>query len=141
MKPRILIVDDDEKNSTLLSEKMVRDGYETALAINGIEALEKTTAFHPDLIMLDIMMPKMDGYETLRRLKLSEETKYIPVVLLTGKGEVEDKVMGFDVGAEDYIIKPFSLREVSARVKSLLRMRALQAKLLGTEKMAALGGM
>ena len=141
MKPRILIVDDDEKNSTLLSEKMSRDGYETALAVNGIEALEKTQTFRPDLIMLDIMMPKMDGYEMLRRLKLSEETKYIPVILLTGKGEVEDKVMGFDVGAEDYIIKPFSLREVSARVKSLLRMRALQAKLRGTEKMAALGGM
>ncbi len=141
MKPRILIVDDDEKNLALLAEKMARDGYETALAVNGIEALEKTAAFHPDLIMLDIMMPKMDGYEALRRLKSSEETKYIPVILLTGKGETDDKVLGFDVGAEDYIIKPFSLREVSARVKALLRMRALQAKLLGSEKMAALGGM
>lgn len=141
MKPRVLIVDDDEKNVTLLSVKMERDGYEVLSASNGVEALEKVGSDHPDLILLDVMMPKMDGYEALRRLKSSEETKYIPVIMLTGRSEVEDKVMGFEVGAEDYIIKPFSLREVSARVKSLLRMRALQTRLMETEKMAALGGM
>lgn len=141
MKPRILIVDDDEKNSTLLSVKMRRDGYDTELAVNGLEALEKTAAFRPDLILMDVMMPKMDGYESLRRLKSSEKTRYIPVIMLTGRAEIDDKVMGFEVGAEDYIVKPFSLREVSARVKSLLRMRSLQTKLMETEKMAALGGM
>jgi signal transduction histidine kinase len=141
MKPRVLIVDDDERNVTLLTVKMEKDGYEVENASNGLEALEKVPQYRPDLILMDVMMPKMDGYEALRRLKSAEETRYIPVIMLTGRSEVEDKVMGFEVGAEDYIIKPFSLREVSARVKSLLRMRALQTRLMETEKMAALGGM
>ncbi len=141
MKPRILIVDDDEKNVILLSEKLSKDGFEIETASNGIEALEKVAPFQPDLILLDVMMPRMDGYETLRRLKSKEETSLLPVVMLTGRTEVEDKIMGFEVGAEDYIVKPFSLREVSARVKSLLRLRLLQAKLVETEKMAALGEM
>lgn len=140
MKPRVLIVDDDEKNAILLTVKLERDGLETQRASNGLEALAKVAPFNPDLILLDVMMPKMDGYETLRRLKSSEATRLVPVIMLTGRSEIEDKVMGFDEGAEDYIIKPFSLKEVSARVKSILRMRALQTKLLETEKMAALGG-
>jgi len=152
-------VDDDERNVILLSEKLSRDGFEIDTAFNGIEALEKVmplqgvtplqgvmpsqgvTPSNPDLILLDVMMPKMDGYETLRRLKSNEETRHIPVIMLTGRSEVEDKLMGFEVGAEDYIIKPFSLREVSARVKSFLRMRLLQTRLVETEKMAALGEM
>ncbi|HLC18999.1 MAG TPA: response regulator [Thermodesulfobacteriota bacterium] len=141
MKPRILIVDDDEKNVILLTVKMEKEGYEVEKATNGLDALDKVSSCHPDLILMDVMMPKMDGYEALRRLKSKEETRYIPVIMLTGLGEIEDKVTGFEVGAEDYIVKPFSLREVSARVKALLRMRALQAKLRDTEKMAALGGM
>ncbi|MBE7415281.1 MAG: response regulator [Deltaproteobacteria bacterium] len=99
------------------------------------------TTFHPDLVIMDVMMPQMDGYETLRHLKSREETRYIPVIMLTGRAEVEDKVLGFEVGAEDYINKPYSLQEVAARVKSLLRMRALQTKLRDTEKVAALGEM
>ncbi|HBG45568.1 MAG TPA: hypothetical protein DDW94_01100 [Deltaproteobacteria bacterium] len=141
MKPRILAVDDDERNLALLSAKLDRDGYELATARNGIEALQQVTSFHPDLIIMDVMMPRMDGYEALRHLKSREETRYIPVIMLTGRAEVEDKVLGFEVGAEDYINKPYSLLEVSARVKSLLRMRALQTKLRETEKVAALGEM
>lgn len=141
MKPRVLIVDDDEKNLILLSVKMEREGYEIAKAYNGLQALDKLSTFRPDLILMDVMMPKMDGYEALRRIKSMEETRYIPVIMLTGRTEVEDKVLGFEVGAEDYISKPYSLMEVAARVKSLLRMRALQTKLRETEKMAALGEM
>ncbi|MBI5345192.1 MAG: response regulator [Deltaproteobacteria bacterium] len=141
MKPRVLIVDDDERNILLLTEKMAKDGYETGDASNGFEALEKVKTFQPDIILMDVMMPKMDGYEALRRIKSSEETRYIPVIMLTGKSEIEDKVLGFEVGADDYIIKPFSLREMSARVKSFLRMRSLQTRLMETEKMAALGEM
>ncbi len=141
MKARVLIVDDDVKNVILLSEVMSADGYEVAEARNGVEALSILDRYHPDIILMDVMMPEMDGYEALRRLKSREETRYIPVVMLTGLGEIEDRVRGFEVGAEDYIIKPYSLREVSARVKSLLRMRALQTKLFDSEKMAALGGM
>ena len=141
MKPKILVVDDDEKNVMLLEEMMRSDGYETEAASNGIEAVEKARNGRPDLILMDIMMPKMDGYEALRRLKAIDETKYIPVIMLTGMSEIEDKLLGFEVGAEDYIVKPFSIREVSARVKSFLRMRTLQTRLMETEKMAALGEM
>ncbi len=141
MKPRVLVVDDDEQNRALLSEKLILDGYEVEIASNGVEALAKVNTFQPDLILLDVMMPVMDGYEALRWLKSREATRYIPVIILTGRAEVEDRVLGFEVGAEDYINKPYSLQEVSARVKSLLRMRALQTRLRETEKMAALGEM
>jgi signal transduction histidine kinase len=141
MRPRVLIVDDDEQSLVLLSVKLQREGYETERALNGLEALSRAKSFRPDIILLDVMMPVMDGYEALRRLKAAEETRYIPVIMLTGRAEVEDKVLSFEVGAEDYISKPYSLQEVSARVKSLLRMRALQTRLRETEKMAALGEM
>lgn len=141
MKPRILAVDDDERNLALLTAKLEREGYELDTAGNGLEALKKADGFRPDLIIMDVMMPQMDGYEALRHLKSREETRYIPVIMLTGRAEIEDKVLGFEVGAEDYINKPYSLQEVSARVKSLLRMRALQTKLRETEKVAALGNM
>lgn len=141
MKPRILVVDDSENSLVLLSSKMEVDGYDVETAKNGLEALKKVGVFHPDLILLDVMMPVMDGYEACRRLKSEEETRYIPVVMLTARSELEDKVMGLEMGAEDYIVKPYSLVEVSARVRSLLRMRVLQTKLRETEKMAALGEM
>ncbi len=141
MMPRVLVVDDDEQNLVLLSAKLEREGYAIELARNGLQALEKTQTFKPDIILLDVMMPKMDGYETLSRLKAGEETRYIPVVMLTGKAEIEDKIMGLEGGAEDYIKKPYSLVEIAARVKSLLRVRALQTRLRETEKMAALGEM
>lgn len=141
MKPKILIVDDTERSRVLLSDSMEAEGYETETASNGREALLKVETFRPDLILLDVMMPLMDGYETCRRLKSNEATRYIPVLMLTARGELEDKVMGLEVGAEDYIVKPFSIVEVGARVKSFLRMRALQAKLVETEKLAALGEM
>ncbi|MBI5562617.1 MAG: response regulator [Deltaproteobacteria bacterium] len=141
MKPRVLVVDDEEMNAILLSTKFERAGYEVERAKDGFEALQKVSVFHPDIVLLDVMMPRMDGYEALRRLKSKEETRYIPVIMLTGKADVEDKVMGLEVGAEDYISKPYSLQEVAARVKSLLRMRSLQTRLRETEKMAALGEM
>ncbi|MBI5453176.1 MAG: response regulator [Deltaproteobacteria bacterium] len=141
MKPRVLAVDDDERNLALLTAKLEREGYEVTNARNGIEALAKVRQNPPDLILMDVMMPQMDGYEALRQLKSREDTRYIPVIMLTGRTEIEDKVLGFEVGAEDYINKPYSLQEVAARVKSLLRMRALQTRLRDTEKMAALGGM
>ena len=141
MRPRILVVDDEESNLVLLATKFERIGYEVEKARNGVEALHKVHIFKPDLILLDVMMPVMDGYETLRHLKAQEDTRYLPVIMLTGKAGVEDKVMGLEVGAEDYISKPYSLQEVAARVKALLRMRLLQTRLRETEKMAALGEM
>jgi two-component system, sensor histidine kinase and response regulator len=131
-KIRVLVVDDDEGNVVLLTSKLGVDGYETDVAYDGLEALKKVESFNPDLILLDIMMPRIDGYEVLRRLKTNEKTKYIPVILLTAKGEVEDKVLGLDIGAEEYLCKPVSLVEVSARVRSLLQ-------LIEMEKLASLG--
>ncbi len=139
--PRALIVDDEEGNRDLLAARLGMDGLEIDTAADGMEALDKVKSFIPDIVLLDVMMPNMDGFEVCRRLKGSEETKYIPIVMLTAKGEVEDKVLGLDIGAEDYITKPFSLNEVSARVRSLLKMRAIHRKLREVEKMAALGEM
>lgn len=141
MKSLILIVDDNESNRMLLAAKMEVDGYETIFASNGLEGVSKALSQHPDLILLDVMMPQLDGFETCRRLKSKDETRYIPVIMLTAKGELEDKLMGLEVGAEDYIVKPYSLIEISARVKSLLAVRALYARLRESEKMAALGDM
>ncbi len=141
IKPRVLVVDDDERNVILLRVKMEREGYEVDSVSNGVDALERVRTFNPDLILMDVMMPLMNGYEVLKILKEDEKFRYIPVIMLTGLGEVEHKVQGFDVGAEDYITKPFSLREVSARVRALLRVRALQKRIRETEKMVALGGM
>jgi signal transduction histidine kinase len=138
-KIKVLVVDDDERNVELLTAKLGIDGYETDTAYDGLEALKKVESYNPDLILLDIMMPKVDGYEVCRRLKASEKTKYTPIIMLTAKGEVEDKVLGLDVGAEDYISKPCNLAELSARVRSLLHMRMLQTRLAEMEKLAALG--
>lgn len=138
-KIRILVVDDDERNIVLLASKLQSDGYETDEAHDGLEALKKVEVFNPDIILMDIMMPKMDGYEATRRLKTSEKTKYIPVIILTARGEIEDKVLGLDIGAEEYLCKPCSLVEVSARVRSLLHMKELQMRLVEMEKLAALG--
>ena len=140
-KIKILIVDDDKRNVKLLTEKLNFDGYETDIAYDGLEALEKVESFEPDLILLDIMMPKMNGFEVARKLKASEKTKYIPIIILTARGEVEDKVLGLDIGAEEYLCKPVSLTELSARVRSLLRIRMLQTRLSEMEKLAALGQM
>ncbi len=139
INPRILVVDDDAQSRELISTKMELVGYEVEGAENGIEALSKAKTFMPDLILLDVMMPLMDGYEALRELKSREETKYIPVIMLTAKTELSDKVTGLELGAEDYVIKPYNLLEVSARVKSFLRVREILARRLETEKMAALG--
>ncbi len=141
MKPRILIVDDNESNRMLLSAKMEADGYLTYVASNGLEGISKAENLHPDLILLDVMMPQLDGFEACRRLKARDETRYIPVIMLTARGELEDKLMGLEVGAEDYIVKPYSLIEISARVRALLAVRALHSRLRESEKMAALGEM
>jgi DNA-binding response OmpR family regulator len=138
MKQKILIVDDNIENLTLLSEKMTSEGYEVATASNGSEGLAKVMSFSPDIVLLDVMMPIMDGFETCRKLKDDERTRYIPVVMLTAKGELEDKIHGLDIGAEDYIVKPYNLFEVSARVKSLLKVHELQARLKEAAKVSAL---
>lgn len=137
-KNKILIVDDAVDTVELLRKRFRSEGYDTAEAYNGEEGLQKVTEYHPDLIVLDIMMPKIDGYEVCQRLKVDEKTKYIPVLMLTAKGEVEHKVKGLDIGADDYLAKPFDYKELSARIRSLLSIKATHEKKVEEEKSGAL---
>jgi two-component system sensor histidine kinase/response regulator len=137
-KNKILIVDDSVDTVELLKKRFHSEGYDTREAYNGEEGLQKVVEYNPDLIVLDVMMPKMDGYEVCRRLKKDEKTKYIPVLMLTAKGEVEHKVKGLDIGADDYLSKPFDYKELSARIRSLLSMKAAHEKKVEEEKSGAL---
>ncbi len=118
MSERILIVDDEERIRKLLNMYLAREGYEITEADNGEDALELALEQNFHCILLDLMMPKMDGIEVAKRLRTQKST---PVIMLTAKGEENTRVEGFEVGADDYIVKPFSPREVVLRVKAILR--------------------
>jgi two-component system alkaline phosphatase synthesis response regulator PhoP len=122
-KGRILVVDDEVYILQILEFSLGAEGFEVITANNGELAVEKATQSQPDLIVLDIMMPVLDGYETCRRLKRQSETKNIPVILLTAKGREADKKLGFDVGAVDYIIKPFSPNRLISRIEEIIGCR------------------
>jgi len=118
---RILIVEDEEAIVEVVSQTLRRHGYETASAADGDDALEKAFSLRPDLVILDLMLPKMDGWEVCRRLKADRQTASVPVLMLTARREERDVVEGLEIGADDYMKKPFSLSELAARVKALLR--------------------
>ncbi len=117
----ILIVEDDQNIAKLVKYNLEKAGYRTTVTITGEEALEFLDRQAVDLIILDIMLPKMDGFETCRRLKDDSRLSSIPVMILTARGEEVDRVVGFELGAEDYVVKPFSPRELVLRVKNILR--------------------
>ncbi len=121
-KQKILIVDDAPANIGILGQTLMAD-YELRVATNGAAALDIAVADSPDIILLDIMMPGMDGYEVCRRLKDNESTRHIPVIFVTGKSEEEDETKGLELGAVDYITKPFSAPIVKARVKNHLELK------------------
>ena len=123
-KPAILIVDDAPDNLGVLRSMMLRQGYQTFVATSGDRALDIAQRVKPDLILLDIVMPGIDGLETCRRLKAHPATTRIPVIFMSARGETEDIVAGFDTGAADYIPKPLRLEEVCARVRAQLRLRS-----------------
>ena len=120
---QILIVDDTPENIQLLGAILKTNGYQIIVAENGMQVFDAVDRIMPDLILLDIMMPKMDGFEVCRRLKDDEKTKDIPVIFLTAKNEMEDIVNGFNVGAVDYVVKPFQMTELLARVKTHLDLK------------------
>lgn len=128
-KPKILVVDDVPRNVRLLELNLRAEGYQFVAAYNGQEALEKVKTEEPDLILLDIMMPVMDGYEVCRRLRENKSTRALPVVMITAQKGVENKVKALDAGADDFISKPFDRYEVMARVRSLLRVKSLHDEL------------
>ena len=117
-KQKILIVDDDTNISELISLYLNKECFETRCEENGEDALKAFSEFHPDLILLDLMLPGMDGYQVCREIRRHSQT---PIIMLSAKGEVFDKVLGLELGADDYIIKPFDSKELVARVKAVLR--------------------
>lgn len=125
-KPKVLIVDDEERNFKLMSAILVNYGYELEMAKNGIEALEKTKTFSPDLIFLDVMMPGMDGYEVCRRFREDPSTKFTPIIMLTALGDQVSRNKGLDAGANDFLTKPVDGTEIAIRVKNLLRVKEFE---------------
>ena len=117
-KQRILIVDDDENIAELISLYLTKECYETKIVYDGEEALKVFPSFKPNLILLDLMLPGIDGYQVCRELRASSQ---VPIIMLSAKGEIFDKVLGLELGADDYMIKPFDSKELVARVKAVLR--------------------
>lgn len=117
-KQKILIVDDDNHIAELISLYLEKEMFETKIAEDGDEALEYFESFQPDLILLDLMLPGKDGYEVCREIRKQKDT---PIIMLSAKGETFDKVLGLELGADDYMIKPFDTKELVARVKAVLR--------------------
>ena len=118
MLTKILVIDDDPNITDLLKMYLEKEGYEVKTAADGQEGLTTFKMYEPDLVLLDIMMPKKDGWQVCREIR---EMSSKPVIMITAKGEVFDKVLGLELGADDFIVKPFDMKELSARVKAVLR--------------------
>jgi two-component system, OmpR family, phosphate regulon response regulator PhoB len=117
----ILIIEDERDLAELVGYNLEKEGYQSVITWDGIKGLELARQHKPDLILLDLMLPGMLGTEICKLLKKTESTAQIPVIMLTAKGEEIDKVVGFEVGADDYLVKPFSIRELMLRVRAVLR--------------------
>ena len=125
MSARILVTDDNPLNVKLLSAKLAREYYTVVTAENGVQAVEKAVTEKPDLILLDVMMPEMDGFEACRQIKANPATQGIPVVMVTALSDVQDRVRGLDAGADDFLTKPINDIALMARVRSCLRLKSL----------------
>lgn len=121
MNPTILIIEDEKDLAQLVSYNLEQASFRTKIEANGSDGYERAQRESPDLILLDLMLPKMNGLEVCRLLRSNPKTKTIPVIMLTAKGEEIDRVVGFEMGADDYIVKPFSPRELVLRVKAILK--------------------
>jgi len=122
---RILIADDNEQNCELLEAYLVTGDYEIAMAFDGQETIDKVAEFHPDLILLDIMMPRMSGYEVCKQLKEGDDTRDIPILMVTALNEMGDIEKAVNAGCDDFLTKPVNKLELTTRVRSLLRVRHL----------------
>ena len=132
-KQRILIVDDDENIAELISLYLTKECFETKIVYDGESALDTLSSFKPNLILLDLMLPGMDGYQVCREIRKNNNT---PIIMLSAKGETFDKVLGLELGADDYMIKPFETKELVARVKAVLRRYHLPQSAVTTTESA-----
>ena len=123
-RTKILIVDDELDTLLPLKRALEMEDFNVVEAQDGVEALEKVRSEIPDLVLLDLMLPKLNGFEVCLRLKQDEATSSIPIIMLTAKGETSDKIEGIEIGADDYVTKPFNLDELKARIKAVLRRTA-----------------
>jgi two-component system phosphate regulon response regulator PhoB len=125
---RILVVEDEKDLQDVLSYNLRQAGHETTVVETGQEGLARVAADAPDLILLDLMLPDMSGTDVCRAVKSDPATRHIPVVMLTAKGEEIDRVVGFELGADDYVVKPYSMRELTLRLQAILRRRSTPAE-------------
>ena len=121
MIPQVLVVEDEDALSALLQYNLDKEGYAVTVAGDGEEALVLIDEQQPDLIVLDWMLPKVSGVEVCRRLRARPETRNLPIIMLTARGEESDRIRGLDTGADDYVVKPFSMSELAARIRAVLR--------------------
>ena len=124
--PWVLVVDDEEPIRKIVTFQLEKAGYDVSSCADGEEALRMVDEREPDLILLDVMMPNMDGYEVCKRLKSNYQTSHIPIIMVTAKAELENRLQGFEDGANDYITKPFAITELLVRVKNVLQWSQLQ---------------
>ena len=121
MRPTILVVEDEDALATLLQYNLEKEGYDIRVAGDGEEAMVSVDEKLPDLIVLDWMLPKVSGIEVCRRLRQKPETRNVPIIMMTARGEESDRIRGLDTGADDYVVKPVSMSELAARVRAVLR--------------------
>ncbi len=129
-----MVVDDEEDNLKVVQSRLNRRGYEVICASSGPEALEMLDKISPDLVLLDYMMPEMDGLETLAKIKESVNNEFLPIIMLTAKDDKESMILGFETGADDYVHKPFDVDELNARIQAMLRIRSLKLALSNSEQ-------
>jgi two-component system, OmpR family, alkaline phosphatase synthesis response regulator PhoP len=123
---KILIVDDEEHIQELIKFNLEKNGYKTIIAGNGVDALKLAKGENPQLVLLDLMLPLKDGYDVCKEIRKDNSISSMPIIMLSARGEELDKILGLELGADDYIIKPFSVRELLARIKAILRRTTIQ---------------
>lgn len=121
MQPHILVVEDEDALATLLQYNLEKEGYQVSVAGDGEEAMMLVEENSPDLVLVDWMLPKVSGIEVCRRLRGRQETRNVPIIMLTARGEEADRIRGLDTGADDYVVKPFSMTELFARIRAVMR--------------------
>lgn len=135
---KILIIEDDEHIQELLRFNLQTNGYDVIMASDGLQGLEMAKENQPDMILLDLMLPKMDGLDVCRAVKSDAQMMTIPIIMLTAKGSETDKVLGLELGADDYLTKPFSIRELMARIKAVLRRGSKESEPAEPSKMVTI---